>query len=101
MDTGDSTTIERLKIENGVEMCYCSRHNDYSPCTDHTISRKNPHGYDYCCKKCLYKRRSENKGYYEGTLNEQEEVNRLLSNLGYDLNSSLSVHDQFLIKHNL
>jgi hypothetical protein len=100
METRDTTVIERFKIENGVEMCFCSRHKDYSPCSDHTISRKNPHGYDYYCKQCLYSHRGRTKPQPQSEF-EKDSVNRVLISLGYDLNSSLSIHDQFLIKHNL
>lgn len=102
MDQRNKSTIVRYKVEDGVELCYCSGHNDYLPCTEHTRANHNPHGYDYKCRKCIRERRTS-KLYPNDEQRESERIltNQILKSIGYDPESHLSVHKQFLMKHHL
>ena len=81
---------------------------------DFTTRLTRPDGKDTICKRC-----SADQNYFSkyGTLerktrdnynpskqkqlNEEEAKNEILTILGYDLAGELSVHQQFLLRHNL
>jgi hypothetical protein len=68
---------------------------------------RNYDGYNHKCIKCckLYfknlcvKQSTDNDS--ETNILEDEDVCLLLKKIGYDLQSELSVHQQFIIRHNL
>ena len=102
MEARNKSTIERFRVVDGVEMCFCSAHHDFSPCSEHTRANHNPHSYDYKCRKCIREGRLS-KLYPNSDQRETERIMTLhiLKSIGYDTESSISIHEQFLTKHHL
>jgi hypothetical protein len=92
--------VKNLILEDGVEKCFCHYCEIYHNCTEHFRTTKNKHGYSTRCK-------DTSKNYYTqpSEFTRQEIVKRechiILQKLGYDLNSTIPVYEQFLIKHDL
>jgi len=95
-------TNDRYKLVDGIELCFCSGHYDYLPCSEFQRNRGFAHGYNYSCIQC-----QENgvKSKWGPTIKKEENekllVNQFLENLGYDLHSPKPVHQQFSEKYNL
>lgn len=89
-------------IENGIPHCYCSRCAQYHECSEFHRDRRTPNGYAYNCRATC-KEYSKNFSNHNETKHENtiEGNNLILKALGYDPNSSIPIHEQFLIKHDL
>jgi hypothetical protein len=86
------------------EYVWCSKEQDYVIHTEFDFNKKGE--YKLFCEKCaeiVYDERVIN--YSQGAQDRNDYVEQqsklMLQNIGYDLNSELSVHEQFLIKHKL
>jgi hypothetical protein len=86
------------------EYVWCSKEQDYVIHTEFDFNKKGE--YKLFCEKCgeiVYNERVIN--YSQGAQDRNEYVEQqskmMLENMGYDLNSELSVHEQFLLKHKL
>lgn len=88
----------RFKIQDGVDLCWCSRHKEYHPCTEFTQSEKI--GYQYNCAE-INKSYSRDRYLGIGNPRDTQITQELLSLIGYVTNTELTIHEQFLIKHNL
>jgi len=77
---------------------FCNGHNDYLPIGEFTIDKRNTSGYSNRCKECIYARRRE---LSDKPIDVTGFTKTILENLGYDTNGSLTVHEQFLLKHGL
>lgn len=91
--------MDTVKFEDGIDKCWCRRCEVWHDCTQHYINRKSKTGYSYICK-------AKTKNYYKEPEVKAEvivkmESERILKKLGYNLESSIPVHEQFLIKHDL
>jgi hypothetical protein len=86
------------------EYVWCSKEQDYVIHTEFDFNKKGE--YKLFCEKCSelvyderlinYKQGAQDRNQY---VEEQSKI--MLENIGYDFNNELSVHEQFLIKHNL
>ena len=86
------------------EYVWCSKEQDYVIHTEFDFNKKGE--YKLFCEKCaeiVYNERVIN--YSQGAQDRNDYVEQqsklMLQNIGYDYNSELSVHEQFLIKHKL
>ena len=86
------------------EYVWCSKEQDYVIYTEFDFNKKGE--YKLFCEKCaeiVYDERVIN--YSQGAQDRNDYVEEqskiMLQNIGYDYNSELSVHEQFLIKHKL
>jgi hypothetical protein len=86
------------------EYVWCSKEQDYVIYTEFDFNKKGE--YKLFCEKCaeiVYDERVIN--YSQGAQDRNDYVEEqskiMLQNIGYDYNSELSIHQQFLIKHNL
>jgi hypothetical protein len=86
------------------EYVWCSKEQEYVIHTEFDFNKKGE--YKLFCEKCaeiVYDERIIN--YSQGAQDRNEYVEQqsklMLQNIGYDLNSELSVYEQFLIKHKL
>ena len=81
---------------------------------DFTRRATRPDGRDTICRKCAAdqnyfskfgtlerKRRDNYQPSRQKQLNEEEAKNEILTILGYDLAGEISVHEQFMRRHNL
>lgn len=87
--------MPRSVIVDGVEMKECSKCKELKPITNFYRNLRNLDGHHSQCKVCNKKNRTP-----ESTIISTTEI---LEALGYDTdpNNPISVHKQFLIKHNL
>jgi hypothetical protein len=86
------------------EYVWCSKEQDYVIHTEFDFNKKGE--YKLFCEKCaeiVYDERVIN--YSQGAQDRndyvEEQSKMMLKNMGYDFNSELSIHEQFLIKHKL
>jgi hypothetical protein len=86
------------------EYVWCSKEQDYVIHTEFDFNKKGE--YKLFCEKCaeiVYDERVIN--YSQGAQDRNDYVEEqskiMLQNIGYDYNSELSIHQQFLIKHKL
>jgi hypothetical protein len=97
--------IERLKLVDGKPLCWCSVHKDYLPCEEFTPSITYYHGYNFRCRSCDLEIRSEKKRQKileRGPVyTEREILNNFYREIGYDPESPIPIHEQFLIRHDL
>lgn len=91
--------IERIIWEDDVQKCYCSKEEIYRPCSEFTVTKDN-HGFTYYCRDCLAKMKLPD---YEPEIPiyVRKGADELLQKIGYEINSDIPVHQQFLIKHQL
>lgn len=89
--------IEKVKFEDDIQVCWCSREQSYKPCSEFS-KRNDGREYQYYCKDCyIY---TQSKDYVPIPVEEVKKgSDELLTKIGYDLQSPLSIHQQFLIKH--
>jgi hypothetical protein len=93
--------INRIVIEDNIQKCFCSIEKIYKPCVEFSPRRENGIlGYQYYCRKCCSKLSS---GELETRvpIYVREGANELLTKIGYEIDSNLSVYQQFKEKHNL
>lgn len=89
--------IERLIVRDGINFCWCSYEKMYKPCNDFS-PRPGQHGFQYYCKDCAAAiKRDELEP--EASIYVRQGADLLLSRIGYELNSELTIHQQFLKKH--
>ena len=95
-------------------MKICNTCNIEKPLEDFYIKKDGKDGRTPRCKQCgqqkqreaklkkdpNYKPKNFQEKIDQRFKNEEELKNELLTILGYDLNSELSVHQQFLLRHN-
>lgn len=96
------SSSERLIYIDDTEYCWCAGHREYIPASEFARSTKSKTGYGYYCKECRTDR--ERKGIVpiaEIQSVIKDRSNKMLENLGYDINDTLSVYEQFKRKHNL
>ena len=87
---------------DGREWCYCSSHDGWLPCSEFGKVKKYTTGYNYRCKECaLSKIPSKYNPRKTQTFNEENSVREILKIIGYNPDSQIPVHEQFLIKHDL
>lgn len=96
-----SAQSDRKKIVDGVDMCWCATHKDYLPCDQFYLRPKSITGHDYCCMECVKVKsqlyRYKRLGYDK--MDDKTATNVVLSLMGYDPHSEVSVHEQFIQKH--
>ena len=86
------------------EFVWCANEKDYILHSE--FETNNLGEYKVYCVKCsnlLYSSREINyaKGAKERSEFIEQQSKKMLISLGYDFNSQFSIHEQFLIKHNL
>ena len=86
------------------EYVWCSKEQDYIIYSEFEINKKGD--YKLFCEKCagvVYQERVIN--YTQGSQDRNDYVEQqsklMLENIGYDFNSDLTIHEQFMIKNNL
>jgi hypothetical protein len=87
--------MPRSIIIDGVEIKQCNGCNQLLDIINFNRNKRTPDGYNYRCKKCSHL--SKTPEIYITTSRE------MLEAMGYDTdpNNPISVHKQFLMKHNL
>ena len=91
--------MELYRVEGGIEYCYCKKCDTEHFCAEHFKNKERKHGYSLSCK-------SSTKNYYKApaipkSVIVETESKKILKQLGFDLNSTIPVHEQFLLKHEL
>lgn len=86
------------------EYVWCSNEKEYVIYSDFETNEKG--NYKPFCIKCseeIYSERTINysAGAQERNQYVEQQSKIMLTNLGYDPNSIFTIHEQFLIKHNL
>jgi hypothetical protein len=95
---------DRIIYVDDDEYVWCSIEKDFVINTRFDINSEGE--YKMFCIDCLSKTYEErNRKYIEGSNRRRqldiEESRLLLRNLGYDTDGQYSIHEQFLMKHNL
>jgi hypothetical protein len=85
-----------IETEEGP-MAWCNIEKTYRSTADFQNNKRSPTGFDYRCRYCN-SQRMKNPKYSEV---EVENSLKILSMLGYDVNSEESINEQFIKKHNL
>lgn len=87
--------MPRSVIIDGVEVKECSSCGETYPITNFNKNKRNNDGYSYRCKAC--QGITTTPEFYISTSRE------MLEAMGYDTdpNNPISVHKQFLMRHNL
>ena len=85
-----------IETEEGP-MAWCNIEKKYRSAADFQKNKRSPTGLDYRCRYCNAKR-MKNPEYSEVDI---EHSLKILSLLGYDINSEESINQQFIKKHNL
>lgn len=94
--------IVRVKEELGQKLCYCSAHKDFLPCEHFHKSKTYEHGFDYRCVDCIRNMRHANQDFKNKLVaKERVLLNAFYRNCGYDPESPIPIHEQFLIRHDL
>lgn len=89
----------RHKIEDGVEWCFCTQHEEFHPCSEFQKSNGG-HGYQYNCR-VITKLQNENRGIEFSRDYERVYAMEMLKKLGYDTDSEIPIYKQFEKKHQL
>jgi hypothetical protein len=90
---------ERLIVEDGIEKCFCTQHDEYHPCENFQRSKAN-HGYQYNCRD-IVRLQMVDTGTQFARVNERTQAFEMLSLIGYDTSGEVSIHEQFKQKYNL
>ena len=105
MEKRDGRTYNKLtryKVEDGEPLCFCSAHNDFLPCSEFNRAHYYDHGYDYRCKTCYKENKlSINRNQEKQREEERTVLNAFYRSAGYDPESPVPIHQQFLIRHDL
>jgi hypothetical protein len=96
--------IQKVIYIDDEEYVWCSNEKEYVIHTEFGLNKNNE--YKLFCEKCsalVYDEREINykKGAQDRNQYVEEQSKIMLESIGYDFNSDLSVHEQFLIKHKL
>jgi hypothetical protein len=92
--------IERVIIEDGVQLCYCTLEKIYKPCTEFNTRNSESNGFQYYCKECCKITRGDD---YNPRIrpNESKLSKLILESIGYNTSSEITIHQQFIKKHSL
>jgi len=83
--------------QQDTELCFCRREQIYKPCEEFQKRISRQGGYYNNCLLCDYEVKSEGASKRDNnTINETKE---LLKTIGYNPDSGISIHQQFLKKH--
>lgn len=86
------------------EYVWCSHEKEYISCSEFETN-ENGRYKQFCikCSELIYEDRNMNysMGAQERNKYVEEQSKLILRNLGYETNGQYSIHEQFLIKHNL
>lgn len=88
------------RIVDDIEFCYCVKCKEYHDCTEFGYDTRTPHGYSKTCEKMM-KERLGFKSHFSQSQFNRKSADEILTKLGYNLKSTIPVHEQFLIKHDL
>ena len=58
-----SQNLDRKYEKDGIEYCYCLKHEGYEPCSDFALKKGSATGFHYYCRKCIntYQKMSRDK----------------------------------------
>jgi two-component SAPR family response regulator len=95
---------EKVIYMDDEEYVWCSREKEYIHNTEFEYGKNGV--YKLFCEKCseiVYDERNINytKGAVDRNEYVEEQSKKMLENIGYDFNSEYTIHQQFLMKHNL
>lgn len=88
--------IRFIETDEG-QFHFCSREQDYRPINLFQRDRSTTTGFRYICRECLGIGNTDERKIFDAKKYSDE----ILFDLGYDLNSSIPVHKQFHLRHNL
>jgi hypothetical protein len=96
-----SPESKRLIKRDGELFCWCVKHNDYFPCEDFYKRDRTSTGYDYNCMTCIKEQAKKSREKHRAIPKENEKQisDHILTRLGYDTQSDVPVHEQFLKKY--
>jgi hypothetical protein len=83
--------------DNDSELCFCKREQTYKPCVEFQKRISRQGGYYNNCRQCDFDAKSE--GASKRDDNTVIETKELLKCIGYNPDSGISIHQQFLKKH--
>lgn len=94
--------IDRYKVVDGQELCYCSSEGIFRPCNEFNRSKTYEHGFDYRCRECGRNNVHSLYGSFETIEKENRKIlDEFYRTCGYDPSSPIPIHEQFLIRHDL
>jgi hypothetical protein len=88
--------IQKIIETNEGTLCWCSREKLYKPIDMFNINEKGRH--TYFCDQCVEEIKL-NRTYTP--MDSKKYSDQVLKLLGYDLDSYISIHEQFKRKHNI
>ena len=96
--------INKVIYLDDEEMVWCSKEKDYIPAVEFELDKNG--NFKMWCMKCSKSMVAEQRDLYVECAKKRrdydvEQSKILLQNIGYDYESEYSIHEQFLIKHNL
>jgi hypothetical protein len=86
--------------DEGNELWYCSYHEDFEPRKSFYANKSTPRGFQTYCKEA--QKKYNISGQYnisKSNMPDKQHAIELLKILGYDMNSDMSVHQQFMERH--
>lgn len=93
--------IPKLIYIDDEEWAWCKNEQEYKPVSEFEPHANTRHGYHFHCRECWIEIMSNTSSQETRRKNENKMTSFILTKLGYDVKSDLSVHEQFLIRHNL
>jgi hypothetical protein len=96
--------IQKVIYIDDEEYVWCSNEKEYIIYTEFGLNKNGD--YKLFCEKCsalVYDEREINykKGAQDRNQYVEQQSKIMLENIGYDFNSDMTIHEQFLIKHKL
>jgi hypothetical protein len=96
--------INKVVYLDDEEMVWCSKEKDYIPAVEFELDKNG--NFKMWCIKCATVMADDQRQLYVDCAKarkdfDTEQSKMLLRSIGYDTDGDFSVHEQFLIKHNL
>jgi hypothetical protein len=96
--------INKVVYLDDEEMVWCSKEKEYIPAVEFELD-KNGNFKMWCIKCAQAMSEDQREMYVQCAKNrkdfDSEQSKILLENIGYKYDSEYTIHEQFLIKHNL
>jgi hypothetical protein len=96
--------INKVIYLDDEEMVWCSKEKEYIPAVEFELD-KNGNFKMWCIKCAVAMSQDQREMYVQSAKTRKdfdlEQSKILLRNIGYDFDSEYTIHEQFLIKHNL
>jgi hypothetical protein len=96
--------INKVIYLDDEEMVWCSKEKEYIPAVEFELDKNG--NFKMWCIKCAVAMSEDQREMYVQSAKhrkdfDSEQSKILLENIGYNYDSEYTIHEQFLIKHNL